>query len=46
MSGGGFGGVGGWFDNLLGNQSTASRYGTNAGSQQSAMLAAQDKGFY
>jgi hypothetical protein len=45
-SGGGFGSTGGWFDNLLGNPSTASRYGTNAGSQQTSMLAAQDMGFF
>lgn len=45
-SGGGFGSTGGWFDNLLGNQSTAARYGTNAGSQQTSMLAAQDMGFF
>ena len=46
MGGGGFGGVGSWFDNMMGNQSTASRYGTNAGSQQTSMLAAQDMGFF
>jgi hypothetical protein len=41
-----FGGTGSWFDNLLGNQSTASRYGTNVGSEQSRMLAEQDRGFF
>jgi hypothetical protein len=46
MGGGGFGSVGGWFDNMMGNPSTASRYGTNAGSQQTSMLAAQDMGFF
>jgi hypothetical protein len=46
MGGGSFGGTGSWFDNLLGNQSTASRYGTNAGSQQTSMLAEQDRGFF
>jgi hypothetical protein len=43
---GGGGGVGSWFDSLLGNQSTASRYSTNPYSQQTSMLAAQDKGFF
>lgn len=42
----GFGSVGSWFDNMMGNQSTASRYGTNAGSQQTSMLAEQEKGFW
>lgn len=46
MGGGGFGSTGGWFDNLIGNPSTAGRYGTNAGSQQTSMLAAQDMGFF
>jgi hypothetical protein len=40
-----FGGTGSWFDNLLGNQSTASRYSTNPYSQQTSMLAEQDRGF-
>lgn len=43
MSGGG---VGSWFDNLLGNQSTASRYSTNPYSQQTSQLAAQEQGFW
>jgi len=34
-----------WFDNLIGNPSTASQYGTNRGSEQTRMLAAQDYGF-
>jgi hypothetical protein len=34
-----------WFSNLIGNPSTAFNYGTNLGSQQTAMLAAQDFGF-
>lgn len=34
-----------WFDNLIGNPSTAAQYGTDRGSQQTAMLAAQDYGF-
>ena len=46
MGGGSFGGTGSWFDNLLGNQSTASRYGTNVGSQQTSMLAEQDRGLW
>ena len=47
MGGGGSsGGVGSWFDNIIGNPSTASRYGTNRGSEQSRMLAAQDEGFF
>lgn len=37
--------VSSWFDNLIGNPSTASQYGTDRGSQQTAMLAAQDFGF-
>lgn len=37
--------VGNWFSNLIGNPSTAFNYGTNLGSQQTAMLAAQDFGF-
>lgn len=37
--------VGNWFSNLIGNPSTAFNYGTNVGSQQTAMLAAQDFGF-
>lgn len=44
--GGGSSMTGGWFDNLIGNPSTASRYGTNAGSQQTSMLAAQEQGFW
>jgi len=43
---GGFGSVGSWFDNMMGNQSTAARYNTNAGSQQTSMLAEQEKGFW
>ena len=46
MNGGGFGSTGSWFDNMLGNQSTAARYGTNTGSQQTSMLAEQEKGFW
>jgi len=42
---GSMGGTGSWFDNLLGNQSTASRYNTNPYSQQTSMLAEQNKGF-
>jgi hypothetical protein len=34
-----------WFDNLIGNPATASQYGTNRGSEQTRMLAAQDYGF-
>ncbi len=34
-----------WFDNLIGNPSTANQYGTDRGSQQTRMLAAQDYGF-
>jgi hypothetical protein len=34
-----------WFSNLIGNPGTAFNYGTNVGSQQTAMLAAQDFGF-
>jgi hypothetical protein len=34
-----------WFGNLIGNPGTAFNYGTNLGSQQTAMLAAQDFGF-
>jgi hypothetical protein len=45
MSGSSMGGTGSWFDNLLGNQSTASRYSTNPYSQQTSMLAEQDRGF-
>lgn len=37
--------VGNWFSNLIGNPGTAFNYGTNLGSQQTAMLAAQDFGF-
>lgn len=37
--------VGNWFNNIIGNPSTAAQYGTNVGSQQTAMLAAQDAGF-
>jgi hypothetical protein len=44
--GGSMGGTGSWFDNLLGNKSTASRYGTNRYSEQSRMLAAQDEGLF
>lgn len=41
--GGGAGaGLGQWFGNLLGNPMTAMQYGTNIGSQQTRMLAAQD----
>jgi hypothetical protein len=45
MGGSSFGGTGSWFDNLLGNQSTASRYNTNPFSQQTSMLAEQNRGF-
>lgn len=38
--------TGSWFDNLLGNQSTATRYGTNPYSQQTSQLAAQEQGFW
>ncbi len=34
-----------WFNNLLGNPTTAFQYGTNIGSEQTRMLAAQDAGF-
>jgi hypothetical protein len=34
-----------WFGNLIGNPGTAFNYGTKLGSQQTAMLAAQDFGF-
>jgi hypothetical protein len=34
-----------WFDNLIGNPATASQYGTDRGSEQTRMLAAQDYGF-
>jgi hypothetical protein len=34
-----------WFDNLIGNPSTASQYGTDRGSEQTRMLAAQNYGF-
>jgi hypothetical protein len=44
--GGGNSMTGSWFDNLLGNQSTASLYGTNPFSQQTSMLAAQEQGFW
>ena len=37
--------VGNWFNNLIGNPNTAFNYGTNLGSQQTSMLAAQDFGF-
>jgi hypothetical protein len=37
--------VSNWFDNLIGNPRTALNYGTNVGSQQTAMLAAQNFGF-
>lgn len=37
--------VGSWFDNMLGNQSTASKYNTNPYSQQTRMLAEQEAGF-
>lgn len=48
MGGGGssLSGTGGWFDNLLGNPSTASRYSTNPYSQQTSQLAAQEQGFW
>jgi hypothetical protein len=46
MGGGGGGpATGSWFDNLLGNQSTASMYNTNPYSEQTRMLAAQNEGF-
>ena len=38
--------TGGWFDNLIGNPGTASRYGTTRGSQQTSMLAAQEQGLW
>lgn len=34
-----------WFDNLIGNPTTATQYGTDRGSEQTRMLAAQDYGF-
>lgn len=34
-----------WFSNILGNPGTAWQYGTNVGSEQTRMLAAQDAGF-
>jgi hypothetical protein len=37
--------VSNWFGNLIGNPGTAFTYGTDLGSQQTAMLAAQDFGF-
>jgi hypothetical protein len=37
--------VSNWFGNLIGNPGTAFNYGTNLGSQQTSMLAAQDFGF-
>jgi hypothetical protein len=39
-------GIGSWFDNFIGNPSTASRYSTNTGSEQTRMLAEQDRGFF
>jgi hypothetical protein len=38
--------TGSWFDNLLGNQSTASLYNTNPYSEQTRQLAAQEQGFW
>jgi hypothetical protein len=55
LFGGGQGGVntpgyagqlGSWFNNLIGNPITSMQYGTNLGSQQTNMLAAQDAGFF
>jgi len=46
MSGGGFGGIGGWFQNMIGNPATAAKYSTNVGSQQTNMLAAQEQGLW
>jgi hypothetical protein len=43
--GGGGGGLFGSIGNFFGNPGTAMRYGTNLGSQQTRMLAAQDAGF-
>jgi hypothetical protein len=42
MSGSGGGSTSNWFDNLL----TANRYNTNVGSQQTRMLAEQDRGLF
>lgn len=42
ISGMGGGSTSNWFDNLI----TANRYGTNAGSQQTRMLAEQDRGLF
>ena len=38
--------LGSWFNNLIGNPITSMQYGTNLGSQQTNMLAAQDAGFF
>lgn len=35
-----------WFGNLIGNPGTAFRYGTDVGSQQTNMLAAQEQGLW
>jgi hypothetical protein len=43
---GGSGNTSNWFDNLIGNPSTAMRYNTNLGSQQTRMLAEQDRGLF
>ena len=38
--------IGNWFGDLIGNPGTAFRYGTNLGSEQTRMLAEQDRGFF
>jgi hypothetical protein len=38
--------IGNWFGDLIGNPMTAFRYGTNRGSEQTRMLAEQERGFY
>jgi hypothetical protein len=37
--------IGNWFGSLIGNPGTAFRYGTNTGSEQTRMLAEQERGF-
>lgn len=45
--GGGSGGMGSWFNSLIGsNAGTAARYGTNMGSQQTNMLQEQEQGLW
>ena len=38
--------IGNWFGDLIGNPMTSFRYGTNLGSEQTRMLAEQDRGFF